>query len=65
MDSTNKEELFRQFVEGMGVLSELSVLYFKACLNAGATMDEAKAMTEIFLKILLKDISNRSGGSES
>ena len=58
----NGNEHLQKFVEGMGVFSELSTMYFKACLKAGATMEEASVMTKIFLELIIHDVNNMQEG---
>ena len=62
MPNQNSNQLER-FLNGIGAFTELSVLYFQSCRKAGASMEEASAMTKIFMELIIQDINNGFGGT--
>lgn len=45
----------QNLIEGTGALAEMTVLFYRAALNTGATVQEAQMLTQLFLGSLFKN----------
>lgn len=41
-------------LRGIGAIAEISLLYYKSCIGAGASEDEAINLTGMFLEIMMR-----------
>ena len=50
-ESNNKsmDEAVKEFINALGAISEISLIFYRNVLNAGATTDEAFKLTQAFI----------------
>lgn len=51
MDNNAKKKL-EDIKNGLGIIAEMSLLFFRAALGAGATFSEAQALTQAYIAAL-------------
>lgn len=50
---------FENFKDGIGVMAETIVLFFRAVQQTGATEDEAYSLTQMFIAALISNATNQ------
>lgn len=51
----------KKFGEAIGVMAEMTLLFYRAAINAGALRSEAMALTSAYLDALVKGAGNVKG----
>lgn len=46
---------FEKILVSIGATAEMSFLYYKSCLKAGATVPEAILLSKMFLEVMIED----------
>ena len=49
---------FQRIIQGIGVIAEISVLFYKAAINAGASEADAAILTRVFLDSMINFTGN-------
>ena len=62
MDENDISVFMEKLINGIGAISEISLLFFKSCLKSGATMEEASALTKIFLQTMIESTGKKETG---
>lgn len=58
--------MMEELINAVGVLAEMALLFYKATINAGATEEQANALTTAFLRASLqKNGKNREEEDDS
>lgn len=55
-------EEMKNFINAIGAISEMTLIFYRNTLNAGATMDEAIKLTQAFIAATL--FGNQTGKKE-
>ena len=53
----NNEDL-KKFVDGIGAIAEMTLLYYKASIKAGASIPEAYILTKAFVEVMFEQSHN-------
>ena len=61
MDNEAKKKL-EDIKNGLGVIAEMSLLFFRAALGAGATFNEAQVLTQAYIAALTYGKRNEGNG---
>jgi hypothetical protein len=54
----NNEEL-KKFIDGIGAIAEMTFLYYKASIKAGASIPEAYILTKAFVEVMFDRTHDR------
>lgn len=54
----NNEDL-KKFIDSIGAIAEMTLLYYKASIKAGASIPEAYILTRAFVEVMLEQSNNR------
>lgn len=57
--SNPKKQTAKEFLESVGVLAETHLAYYRACLGAGATPEEAVCLTMAYMRSLFFEARER------
>ncbi len=55
------KEQIKKIIEATGAVAEMSTLFLKTALTSGATFDEALALTQVYLTILVQGPAQTNG----
>lgn len=53
----NNEDL-KKFIDGIGAIAEMTLLYYKASIKAGASIPEAYILTKAFVEVMFEQSHN-------
>lgn len=48
-NNKSKDEAIKEFINAIGAISEISLIFYRNVLNAGATTDEAFTLMQAFI----------------
>lgn len=49
-------EKMQSLINSIGIMAETSFIFYKTCLQSGASEKEAMAMTEVFLSVTIDQV---------
>ena len=49
----------KKFIDGIGAIAEMTFLYYKASVKAGASIPEAYILTKAFIEVMFDRTHNR------
>lgn len=47
------DDIVKKFLEGLGIMSDMSLAYYRALITSGATKEEARNLTFVFLEAMI------------
>lgn len=50
---------FQRFLDGVGAIAEMTLIYYKASIKAGASIPEAYILTKAFVEVMFEETRNR------
>lgn len=54
------ENDIQKFIQGIGVIAEITLCFYKAVIGAGGTIEEATMLSKVALQVLLVDIPSNA-----
>lgn len=49
----------KKFIDGIGAIAEMTLLYYKASIKTGASIPEAYILTKAFVEVMFDQTHNR------
>ncbi len=59
MPPKDKQEQVKEFIDAIGAISEMSLIFYRSSLLAGATPDEAIRLTQAYIAAILRRSSDQ------